>query len=751
VHEFAEQPGEGAAVVTELVAGVSLAEVVRRRGPLSPRAALAAAHSVLLALAAGHAYRIAHRDCQPRNVLVDAAGQVKLGGFGAAVPWRVPLPAAGAPAYLAPERWNGAPAGPASDIYAAAALFFECLAGRPPFTGNLPSLREQHAAAPVPLDGIDPPLRDLIVRGLAKDPARRPRSAGAFAAELESAARAGYGPGWEDQGRQELAGYAAAALPPTPAGVTGSSSRPVVPSGAASRFLGAVRGRRRLLGSVVVAAAALVVIGGVAAAVTVRQPGHGTGSASGGSPRLAAVTPSYTAVANVTPPVAAGTCSRVAAFRFSGTLSATTAGTVAYRWVYSAGKPGPEQTVRFTGPGHQAVAGPTVTARTAGTGWAELEVTAPVKRTSTEASYRRLCGGSSAGGVSVAAAVTPSTRTASCAIAPPGFTAAGSIRAAKAERVTYYWARSDGQTSPLATLTFGQAGTLAVTPLTIVPPAASGAGEAVLVVTSPVAVASAPAAYTLTCTAPAASPGRTAPAVPAASASGTRGGPTTAGSASGTATAGNPGGPATPAPPASTSPSPARPSTPGSSAGNLAVDTSSMALNPSQGSPYSSTATVTGGTGPYRWSASGLPPGLTASPDGASLTISGTPAAGGGPFNVTLSVSDSSSPAQTATHALTLYVTLPPVRTTVSASGSATIGQAYSATITATGGDGNYTWSAAALLPDGLTATGHGATLSISGTPIVGGVSPATGTVSDGESPAQFINWEITITVTAAA
>jgi eukaryotic-like serine/threonine-protein kinase len=756
VHAFAEQPGEGAAVVTELVSGVSLATVVRQHGPLSPRAALAAAKSVLLALAAGHTLRIAHRDCQPGNVLVDPAGDAKLSDFGLAVPWRASLPGEGTPAYLAPERWLGAAAGPASDIYAAAALLFECLAGHTPFTGALSRLPDLHAVAPVPVGRIDPPLRDLVLRGLAKEPQRRPRSASAFVSELESAARAGYGPGWERTGRQELAGRARAAAAAAAVAVegTGPVSRPVS-SSTASRFRAAGRGRR-LLGIVAAAVAAVAVIGGVAAAVTM-QPGHGAGSGNGsGSPRLVAVAPSYTAAANVTPPVSAGTCARPAAFSFSGTLSATTAGTVTYRWVYSSGKPGPETTVRFSGPGHQAVTGQTVAARSAGTGWAELTVLSPVPRTSNKAAYRRLCGGSSAGGISVTAAVTPSARTASCAPAPPGFTAAGSIRAAKAERVTYYWARSDGQASAPATLTFSQAGTLAVTPLTIAPPAASGAGEAVLVVTSPVTVASAPAAYTLTCKAPAAAPGGTpgapaasATATPAASASGSPGEPAASSGPSGSAspTAPAPTSPTSPASP--TSPSPAGPTTPGSSSGHLAIDSSRMALDAAEGSPYSSTVTAAGGTGPYSWSVPGLPPGLTASPDGASLTISGVPTVAG-PFNFTMSVSDSSSPALTATHVVLFYVSLPPLRITVNAPATATIGQPYSATVTATGGDGNYSWQTTRNA-QGLTVTAQGATLTISGSPVVGGVGTEVGgTVNDGESPAQIENWVITTTFIAA-
>ena len=56
---------------------------------------------------------------------------------------------------------------------------------------------------------------------------------------------------------------------------------------------------------------------------------------------------------------------------------------------------------------------------------------------------------------------------------------------------------------------------------------------------------------------------------------------------------------------------------------------------------YSGTVTVSGGTSPYAWSVTGLPAGLTASGDGATLTISGDPQAAG-TFTPQISVYDSS-------------------------------------------------------------------------------------------------------------
>ena len=171
VFDYVEQPGEGAAIVTELVDGVSLREMLARRGPLGAEAALVVLKDSLLGLAAAHSRRVPHRDVKPDNVLIDAKGWCTLTDFGLAVKTDKQVPVPGTPEYMAPELWNGAPNFPATDIYAATAMLCESLTGKPPFSGRAGRLREQHESAPVPLDQFDPPLQDLIAWGMAKYPA----------------------------------------------------------------------------------------------------------------------------------------------------------------------------------------------------------------------------------------------------------------------------------------------------------------------------------------------------------------------------------------------------------------------------------------------------------------------------------------------------------------------------------------------------------------------------------------------------
>jgi len=169
--------------------------------------------------------------------------------------------------------------------------------------------------------------------------------------------------------------------------------------------------------------------------------------------------------------------------------------------------------------------------------------------------------------------------------------------------------------------------------------------------------------------------------------------------------------------------------------------------------PYSATVIASGGTGADRWSATGLPSGLTATANGATLTISGTPnlAAGALGFpvtdSVTVTVTDSGPRAQSATRTFSLRVNPPPLTLAGGTLTAGTSGAAYSATVNATGGAGAYKWSATGL-PAGLTI--GSATGAITGTVATATTYKFTVTVADSESPAQTATATFTLTVNPA-
>ncbi|MFE0145665.1 serine/threonine-protein kinase [Nonomuraea sp. NPDC059007] len=216
--EYIQEPS-GAAIVMELVNGVSLRALLRENGTTSPEAALVVLKGSLLGLARAHTIGLVHRDYKPENVVVREDGVSKLVDFGIAVREGTAAHPEGTPPYMAPEMWAGGPASPATDVYAATAVFFECLTGHRPYRSTEPSvLGYQHLHAPIPVHDAPEPVRDLVTRGMAKHPDQRPASAADFVAELEEAARAGYGEDWEERGKRRLAALVAllAALWPVP-------------------------------------------------------------------------------------------------------------------------------------------------------------------------------------------------------------------------------------------------------------------------------------------------------------------------------------------------------------------------------------------------------------------------------------------------------------------------------------------------------------------------------------------------------
>ncbi len=173
----------------------TLKTVIRDEGRLPLDRTLAMAVQLGSALDAIHERGLVHRDIKSSNVLLTDAGVPMLSDFGVAkgtgytVLTRTGL-MVGTLDYLAPELIRGEPATPASDVYAFACLVYECLAGAPPFGSRsmfeigYAHLNDPPAGLRAHVPGISDELDRALLRGLDKEPSRRPHLAGAYAGML---------------------------------------------------------------------------------------------------------------------------------------------------------------------------------------------------------------------------------------------------------------------------------------------------------------------------------------------------------------------------------------------------------------------------------------------------------------------------------------------------------------------------------------------------------------------------------------
>jgi TolB-like protein len=201
IYEIGEHEGE-LFITMELLEGDALSERLRG-GALRVGEAVPIGLGILAALSALHARGIVHRDLKPSNVFLTPHG-VKLLDFGLARPdvdasvnTATGITRAGAvvgtPQYMSPEQAMGAAVDVRSDLFAAGAILFEMLAGRPAFMGRTigeilhatcyeqpPALTGSAAIAAV----------DRVIRqALAKRPHERPSSAEAMAEQLRAISR----------------------------------------------------------------------------------------------------------------------------------------------------------------------------------------------------------------------------------------------------------------------------------------------------------------------------------------------------------------------------------------------------------------------------------------------------------------------------------------------------------------------------------------------------------------------------------
>ena len=195
IHEVAD---DASFIVMQYIEGETLAATIRTKR-LELRESVDIAIQILTALSEAHAHGIIHRDIKPQNIIITPRGQVKVLDFGLAKTFyqkqQVESEAetesiltetgtvVGTIGYMSPEQAKGADLDARSDLFSVGALLYECITGRPAFTGNnLIDICAQviHVNPPPPSKlnpGVSQEFDGVISQALAKDPNARYKSA----------------------------------------------------------------------------------------------------------------------------------------------------------------------------------------------------------------------------------------------------------------------------------------------------------------------------------------------------------------------------------------------------------------------------------------------------------------------------------------------------------------------------------------------------------------------------------------------
>jgi len=196
LYELAYE-AESPYLVTEMVAGKTLDDVFEAGERYEPLGVIALLRPIASALDYAHSRATIHRDVKPANILLADDGRTLLTGFGLGTVASFNTgPGAGgpvAPDYVAPERLVGREVDGRADVYSLAAVIFEAVTGRRPFSSKswIETLSRRLYEPPPSVRDVVPdlssPFAMVLQQAMDRDPNRRPATAGELLDRLESA------------------------------------------------------------------------------------------------------------------------------------------------------------------------------------------------------------------------------------------------------------------------------------------------------------------------------------------------------------------------------------------------------------------------------------------------------------------------------------------------------------------------------------------------------------------------------------
>jgi serine/threonine protein kinase len=182
IYEYGEDEAV-AFIAMEFVDGTGLREYLDRKVHFEFGQLVNIMAQLLQALEFAHGHGVVHRDIKPANLIMTAMGELKVADFGIARIDTSELTmdgtVLGTPSYMSPEQCMGRPSDHRSDLFSAAVVFYELLAGEKPFIGSLEALMyqictvEPRPPSQVAKLALPAAVDTLFAKALAKSPDAR--------------------------------------------------------------------------------------------------------------------------------------------------------------------------------------------------------------------------------------------------------------------------------------------------------------------------------------------------------------------------------------------------------------------------------------------------------------------------------------------------------------------------------------------------------------------------------------------------